>query len=198
MKKKNKDKKKFEDFDPKEYAKKQNNISSSKQNKSVKNSIDNKKSKLSFQNSIENLIFNFPNFSRELIEDLYLENDENFSKTKDKLKEVSETENNENKINENDMQIEEEEQNIPKKKNTKKKKKFADISEFSNFEIVDKNDPIGLDEDDEVHYISDDEEKKDISNDQKNNNEYNKLLSIKEKGWKEYSSIFEQGKMIAI
>jgi hypothetical protein len=121
-------KKKFMDFVPKEYAKKQNNISSSKQNKSGKNAIDKKKSKLSFQNSIENLIFNFPNFSRELIEDLYLENDENFSKTKDKLKELSETENNENKINENDMQIEEE-QNIPKKKNTKKKKKFADISE---------------------------------------------------------------------
>ena len=99
MKKKNKGKKKFVDFEPEEYLKKQNNISCSKQNKDDKNiNINtNKKQKLTFKNSVERLMFYFPNFSREIIEDVYYENDENFSRTKDKLRELSEVENNENK-----------------------------------------------------------------------------------------------------
>ena len=81
MKKKNKGKKKFVDFEPEEYLKKQNNISCSKQNKDDKNmNINtNKKQKLTFKNSVERLMFYFPNFSREIIEDVYYENDENFT-----------------------------------------------------------------------------------------------------------------------
>jgi hypothetical protein len=110
-------------------------------------------------------MFYFPNFSREIIEDVYYENDENFSRTKDKLRELSEVENNENKKDENKMEIEEE-QNTTKKKSNKKKG-FQDISEYSNFEIVDKNDPIGLDEEIEAHEISDEENenKNKINND---------------------------------
>ena len=117
MKKKNKGKKKFVDFEPEEYLKKQNNISCSKQNKDDKNiNINtNKKQKLTFKNSVERLMFYFPNFSREIIEDVYYENDENFSRTKDKLRELSEVENNENKKDENKMEIEEEQNTIKKK-----------------------------------------------------------------------------------
>ena len=195
MKKKNKGKKKFVDFEPEEYLKKQNNISCSKQNKDDKNiNINtNKKQKLTFKNSVERLMFYFPNFSREIIEDVYYENDENFSRTKDKLRELSEVENNENKKDENKMEIEEE-QNTTKKKSNKKKG-FQDISEYSNFEIVDKNDPIGLDEEIEAHEISD-EENENKNKKKKNNNEefthYNKLLSIKQKNANQYFSIFEQ------
>ena len=122
MKKKNKGKKKFVDFEPEEYLKKQNNISCSKQNKDDKNiNINtNKKQKLTFKNSVERLMFYFPNFSREIIEDVYYENDENFSRTKDKLRELSEVENNENKKDENKMEIEEE-QNTTKKRVIKRK-----------------------------------------------------------------------------
>ena len=90
-------------------------------------------------------------------------------------------ENNENKKDDNKMEIEEE-QNTTKKKSNKKKG-FQDISEYSNFEIVDKNDPIGLDEEIEAHEISD-EENENKNKKKKNNNEefthYNKLLSIKQ------------------
>ena len=69
------------------------------------------------------------------------------------------------------MEIEEE-QNTTKKKSNKKKG-FQDISEYSNFEIVDKNDPIGLDEEIEAHEISDEE------NENKNKNKKNNTINPK-------------------
>ena len=193
MKKNNKGKKKFIDLD--DFMKKQNNASCSKQSIKEKEkniSNNNNKQKLSFKNCLENLVFLFPNFSRDLIEDIYQENNENFSHTKDKLRELSEAENNENKINENKMQIEEE----PQKEKKKKKKKFIDISENSNFEIVDKNEPLDDDDDEDIHYITDSEDEKDIKNKEKNENndynDYNKILLLKEKSGKEYLSKFDE------
>jgi len=194
MKKKNKGKKKFIDYD--EFIKKQNNASCSKKSNKEKEKIistNNNKQKLTFKNCLDKLVFLFPNFSRELIEDVFQENNENFSHTKDKLRELSEEENNENKINENNMQIEEEPPHIEKKK---KKKNFIDISENSKFEIVDKNEPVDMDKDEDIHYMTDSEDEKEVHKKEKNNkyenNDYNKLLSLKEKSGKEYLSKFEE------
>ena len=196
MKKKNRGKKNFMDLD--DYMKQQNNLSCSKQDKKEKpkNTINNKQ-KLNFQNCLENLCFYFPNFSRELIEDVYQENDENFSRTKDKLRELSEIDNNENKINENNMCIEEEQKE--KKKN--KKKIFVDISDKYNLQIAD------VDEDDSdysMHSVSSGDNKNNsnnninIDNDKENNNnkiindtkEYNNIIQLKDKNVKEYTSQF--------
>ena len=191
MKKNKKGKKKYIDYD--DYLKKQNNVSCSKQSFKEKEkekniSNNNNKQKLTFKNCLENLVFLFPNFSRDLIEEIYIENNENFSHTKDKLRELSDAEMNENKINENKMQIEEE----PKKEKKKKKKKFTDISENSKFEIVDKNDPLD-DNDENIHYMTDSEDEKDTKKNNNNeNNDYNKLLSLKEKSGKEYLSKFDE------
>ena len=192
MKKNNKGKKKFIDLD--EYIKIQNNESCSKQSNKEKeknisnNNSNNNKQKLTFKNCLENLVFLFPNFSRDLIEDIYQENNENFSHTKDKLRELSELEMNENTINENKMQIEEE----PQKKKKKKKKKYIDISEKTKFEIVDKNDPID-DDNDNIHYMTDSEDEKENKKNNKNENiDYNKLIALKEKSGKEYLSKFDE------
>ena len=192
MKKYNKGKKKFIDLD--EYIKIQNNESCSKQSNKEKeknisnNNSNNNKQKLTFKNCLENLVFLFPNFSRDLIEDIYQENNENFSHTKDKLRELSELEMNENKINENKMQIEEE----PQKEKKKKKKKYIDISEKTKFEIVDKNDPID-DDNDNIHYMTDSEDEKENKKNNKNENiDYNKLIALKEKSGKEYLSKFDE------
>ena len=192
MKKNNKGKKKLIDLD--EYIKIQNNESCSKQSKKDKeknisnNNSNNNKQKLTFKNCLENLVFLFPNFSRDLIEDIYQENNENFSHTKDKLRELSELEMNENKINENKMQIEEE----PQKEKKKKKKKYIDISEKTKFEIVDKNDPID-DDNDNIHYMIDSEDEKENKKNNKNENiDYNKLIALKEKSGKEYLSKFDE------
>ena len=192
MKKNNKGKKKFIDLD--EYIKIQNNESCSKQSNKVKeknisnNNSNNNKQKLTFKNCLENLVFLFPNFSRDLIEDIYQENNENFSHTKDKLRELSELEMNENKINENKMQIEEE----PQKEKKKKKKKYIDISEKTKFEIVDKNDPID-DDNENIHYMTDSEDEKENKKNNKNENiDYNKLIALKEKSGKEYLSKFDE------
>jgi DNA-nicking Smr family endonuclease len=192
MKKNNKGKKKFIDLD--EYIKIQNNESCSKQSNKEKeknisnNNSNNNKQKLTFKNCLENLVFLFPNFSRDLIEDIYQENNENFSHTKDKLRELSELEMNENKINENKMQIEEE----PQKEKKKKKKKYIDISEKTKFEIVDKNDPID-DDNDNIHYMTDSEDEKENKKNNKNENiDYNKLIALKEKSGKEYLSKFDE------
>ena len=137
MKGKKKGKKRFTDFDPEEYLKKQNNKSCTKKSQEEKN-INNKNEgnqKMKFKNCLENLVYLYPNFSRDLIEDVYNENNQNFSKTKDQLKELDKIENNENVINENKMQIEVEDQpKFPKKNN--KKKKYVDINDCSNFEVI--------------------------------------------------------------
>ena len=192
MKKNNKGKKKFIDLD--EYIKIQNNESCSKQSNKEKeknisnNNSNNNKQKLTFKNCLENLVFLFPNFSRDLIEDIYQENNENFSHTKDKLRELSELEMNENTINENKMQIEEE----PQKEKKKKKKKYIDISEKTKFEIVDKNDPID-DDNDNIHYMTDSEDEKENKKNIKNEDiDYNKLIALKEKSGKEYLSKFDE------
>ena len=192
MKKNNKGKKKLIDLD--EYIKIQNNESCSKQSNKEKeknisnNNSNNNKQKLTFKNCLENLVFLFPNFSRDLIEDIYQENNENFSHTKDKLRELSELEMNENKINENKMQIEEE----PQKEKKKKKKKYIDISEKTKFEIVDKNDPIDGDNEN-IHYMTDSEDEKENKKNNKNENiDYNKLIALKEKSGKEYLSKFDE------
>ena len=192
MKKNNKGKKKLIDLD--EYIKIQNNESCSKQSNKEKeknisnNNSNNNKQKLTFKNCLENLVFLFPNFSRDLIEDIYQENNENFSHTKDKLRELSELEMNENKINENKMQIEEE----PQKEKKKKKKKYIDISEKTKFEIVDKNDPINGDNEN-IHYMTDSEDEKENKKNNKNENiDYNKLIALKEKSGKEYLSKFDE------
>ena len=192
MKKNNKGKKKFIDLD--EYIKIQNNESCSKQSNKEKeknisnNNSNNNKQKLTFKNCLENLVFLFPNFSRDLIEDIYQENNENFSHTKDKLRELSELEMNENTINENKMQIEEE----PQKEKKKKKKKYIDISEKTKFEIVDKNDPID-DDNENIHYMTDSEDEKENKKNNKNENiDYNKLIALKEKSGKEYLSKFDE------
>ena len=192
MKKNNKGKKKFIDLD--EYIKIQNNESCSKQSNKEKgknisnNNSNNNKQKLTFKNCLENLVFLFPNFSRDLIEDIYQENNENFSHTKDKLRELSELEMNENKINENKMQIEEE----PQKEKKKKKKKYIDISEKTKFEIVDKNDPTE-DDNENIHYMTNSEDEKENKKNNKNENiDYNKLIALKEKSGKEYLSKFDE------
>ena len=118
MKPKKKGKKKFTDFDPDEYLKKQNNKSISKKSNEEKNINQ----KIKFKNSLENLVFLYPNFSCDLIEDVYNENDQNFSRTKDQLKEMTKMENDENVINVNEINIEEEDQPKINKKNNKKKK----------------------------------------------------------------------------
>ena len=215
MKKKNRGKKNFIDFD--DYMKQQNNLSCSKQEKKggSNNNVNhfNNKQKLNFQNCLENLCFYFPNFSRELIEDVYQENDENFSRTKDKLRELSEIDNNENKINENNMCIEEEQKE--KKKN--KKKNFVDISEKYNLQIADEDDSEhsvhSVHSEDNKNYNKNTEDNKNynknninIDNDKEDNNinnnkiinnnddtkGYNNLLQLKEKNIKEYTSQFDE------
>ena len=95
---------------------------------------------------------------------------------------------NENKINENKMQIEEE----PQKEKKKKKKKYIDISEKTKFEIVDKNDPID-DDNENIHYMTDSEDEKENKKNNKNENiDYNKLIALKEKSGKEYLSKFDE------
>ena len=201
MKKKNKGKK-YKDFDLDEYIKKQNNKSCSKLDKQENNinSKNNQKQKISFKNPLEKLVFYFPNFSRDLVEDVYNENNQNYSRSKDALIKLSEEENDENKINDHEMQIEEEEHTHKKKSG--KKKKYEDISEYSNFNVVASFEDIEDDDKKEIHYINDDEEEKEKNFNNKNNeikneirnndnnSEYNKLLSIKEKNGKEYSSVF--------
>ncbi len=94
------------------------------------------------------------------------------------------------------MQIEEEEHTHKKKSG--KKKKYEDISEYSNFNVVASFEDIEDDDKKEIHYINDDEEEKEKNINNKNNEiknndnntEYIKLLSIKEKNGKEYSSVF--------
>ena len=163
------------------------------------NSKNNQKQKISFKNPLEKLVFYFPNFSRDLVEDVYNENNQNYSRSKDALIKLSEEENDENKINDHEMQIEEEEHTHKKKSG--KKKKYEDISEYSNFNVVASFEDIEDDNKKEIHYINDDEEEKEKNFNNKNNeikneirnndnSEYNKLLSIKEKNGKEYSSVF--------
>ena len=201
MKKKNKGKK-YKDFDPDEYIKKQNNKSCSKLDKQENNdnSKNNQKQKISFKNPLEKLVFYFPNFSRDFVEDVYNENNQNYSRSKDALIKLSEEEKNENTINDHEMQIEEEEEHTHKKKSGKKKK-YKDISEYSNFDVVASFEDIEDDDKKDIHYINDDEEEKEkninnknneIKNEIRNNDntEYNKLLSIKEKNGKEYSTVF--------
>ena len=120
--KKGRGKKKFVELDLNKinnndnYIKKQNNNTFSKEESKKKNE---------FKSSLDKLIFLFPNFSSDLIKEVYEENENNYSRTKDVLRQLSEEEfgigndncinnqnnqnfdNNENVVNNSDMIIEE-------------------------------------------------------------------------------------------
>ena len=184
MKKRNR-KKNLMDLD--EYQKEQNNKSKSKAQKKQE-----KPGKIKKTTSLENLYILYPNISHDLIEEIYEENNNNFSHTKEILKKISESENNENEINnENKMEIEEDEQKDNKKNIKKKNKKNnIDISEKAKFNIISNDDFIDINNDksDDKEYNNDQEEQN-INKD--NNNDYNKLMNIKDKNYTEYPSIFD-------
>ena len=78
---KSKKKRKFQDFH--EYTKNQNNNTISKYDKDNDNDKENKtKKKYEFKSSLDNLIFYFPNFSSDLIKEIFEDNDKNYSRTK--------------------------------------------------------------------------------------------------------------------
>ena len=194
MKKKNK---RNNGMDYDEYIKMQNNKSKSKMPKK-----QDKHDNVPKITSLESLCSMFPNISPGIIEDIYEENNKNFSHTKETLKIMSESENNENIINnEIKMEIEENEQK-PKKKKFKKKrdKNIKDISEKAGFNVVGNDESIdnNIDKDGNEEYSDEQKEEQHnniIKNDNINNdnfkNDYNKLLYVKDKNYKEYSSIFE-------
>ena len=202
MKKKNK-KKKFLDFDIYNkdlLIKKENDNTFSKDDEDEKketNSSKKKEKKKNFNSALDELKFLFPNFSSDLVEEFYEENDKNFSRTKDILIELSEEErleninkninNNENLINGNNNDNEEDlikdgnkvDDNY-KESQDNIKKNYIDITNLAKFEFA------GNDE-----YIEDIKDKKEenlvekkelIKEQNKNNNEdYNPSLDIKEK-----------------
>ena len=159
MKKKNKGRKKFKELDLSKtynnrdtYTKKQNDYTFSKEETNIT------KKKNEFKSTLDKLIFLFPNFSSDMIQELFEDNEKNFSGTKDILKKLSEEEfginekidnknnqnlnNNENINNNNDMIIEENINGINKdNKNNKelKNKNNIDITHFAKFEVVDNN-----------------------------------------------------------
>ena len=103
---KGKKKRKFQDFQ--EYTKIQNNNTFSKDdndNYEDNNKENNYKNKYEFKSSLDKLIFIFPNFSSDFIKELFEDNNNNFSRTKDFLTKLSEeelenkNEENQNKIN---------------------------------------------------------------------------------------------------
>ena len=103
---KGKKKRKFQDFQ--EYTKNQNNNTFSKDdnnNYEDNNKENNYKNKYEFKSSLDKLIFIFPNFSSDFIKEVFEDNNNNFSRTKDFLTKLSEeelenkNEENQNKIN---------------------------------------------------------------------------------------------------
>ena len=158
MKKKNK-KKKFLDFDIYNkdlLIKKENDNTFSKDDEDEKketNSSKKKEKKKNFNSALDELKFLFPNFSSDLVEEFYEENDKNFSRTKDILIELSEQErleninkninNNENLINGNNNDNEEDlikdgnkvDDNY-KESQDNIKKNYIDITNLSKFEFA--------------------------------------------------------------
>ena len=202
MKKKNK-KKKFLDFDIYNkdlLIKKENDNTFSKEKEYEKNETNNskkKEKKKNFNSALDELKFLFPNFSSDLVEEFYEENDKNFSRTKDILIELSEQErleninkninNNENLINEknndNEYNLIKDVNKVDDKYKERQdniKKTYIDITNLAKFEFA------GNDE-----YIEDIKDKKEENVDEKkelikeqnesNNKDYNPSLDIKEK-----------------
>ena len=191
--KKNK-KKKFRDLDEynKEYnnnlTKKQNNDTFSKYDKEESNNI---KKKNDFKSSLDKLIFLFPNFTPDLIQDTYEENDNNYSKTKEFLTKLAEEEddnknNEENKINVNNNiindsnKINEEE----KDRNNNNLKNNIDITYMAKFEVFDDNEFLGGNQE------KNKENKKEKEKENIDTNDY--LVKSKDKNKKEYCSIFNE------
>ena len=202
MKKKNK-KKKFLDFDIYNkdlLIKKENDNTFSKEDEDEKNESNNskkKEKKKNFNSALDELKFLFPNFSSDLVEEFYEENDKNFSRTKNILIELSEQErleninkninNNENLINENNNHNETDlikegnkvDDNY-KESQDNNKKNYIDITNLAKFEFADNDEYIedikGKKEENIV-------EKKELIKEQNENNnkDYNPSLDIKEK-----------------
>ena len=197
MKKKGRGKKKFVELDLNKinnndnFSKKQNNDTFPKEEP---------KKKSEFKSSLDKLIFLFPNFSSDLIKEVYEENENNYSRTKDMLRQLSEEEfgnnnnnqnfiNNENVNNNSDMIIEENiinqnnkdnNQNNIGKNNDSKNKNNIDITHYAKFEVVSNN---------EFEKIPETENKNNNSNKNENNikdNYNNKIEKIKDN----YSSLF--------
>lgn len=201
--KKGRGKKKFVELDLNKinnndnYIKKQNNNTFSKEES---------KKKSEFKSSLDKLIFLFPNFSSDLVKEVYEENENNYSKTKDMLRQLSEEEfgigndncinnqnnqnfnNNENVVNNNDMIIEENiidqiskdnNQNNNGKNNDSKNKNNIDITHYAKFEVVSNN---------EFEKVPKTENKINNNNKKENNinDSYNKIEKIKE----HYNSLF--------
>ena len=213
-----KKKKKFQDLNLFDdiYVKKQNNDTFHKNDDDKKESNNNKND---FKSSLDKLIFLFPNFSSDLIEEMYDDNGQNFSKTKDVLRQLSEEElgfkekekiinsnqnienhnNQANLINENNNKIiEKNEINEDLKGNNKnnnekinnQKYKIQDITHLAKFEIA--GDGESLENEEEKKYIN----KTNIKNSSQDKNDtnkgYNYLLDIKDKNKNEYISIFNE------
>ena len=197
MKKKGRGKKKFVELDLNKinnndnFSKKQNNDTFPKEEP---------KKKSEFKSSLDKLIFLFPNFSSDLIKEVYEENENNYSRTKDMLRQLSEEEfgnnnnnqnfiNNENVNNNSDMIIEENiinqnnkdnNQNNIGKNNDSKNKNNIDITHYAKFEVVSNN---------EFEKIPETENKNNNNNKNENNikdNYNNKIEKIKDN----YSSLF--------
>ena len=203
-------KKKFRDLDlyDDEFTKKQNNNTCPKN--CIEDIKESNKNKNNFKSSLDKLIFLFPNFSSDLIKEMYEDNEQNYSRTKDVLRQLSEEEfgfkenevnnNNQNpenfnnqgnlineNINENN-EINDDLKDINKFNNEKsniQKNKIQDITHLAKFEIAG-----------DGEYLENIEEKKDIKNSNQNENEtnkvYNYLLDIKDKNKNEYFSIFNE------
>ena len=207
MKKKKGKKKKFKNF---EFIDSYNN------NQNIKNQNDDtfykddkyesnytkKNNDFKLKTALDKLIFLFPNFSSDVIKDFYEENDNNFSRTKDILKQLSEIDNpiEENKIyknnenNDNNMIIEEneiKEGNNNNKNNNEKNKNRMDITHLAQFEIAgnDENlEDIGHKEDNNNIYKVNNQEEKENNN----NKDHNYLLDLKDKNKNAYISIFNE------
>ena len=209
MKKKGRGKrKKFQDYDV--YTKNQNNDTFSKYEIEDKEELKNNNNN-NFKSSLDKLIFLFPNFSSDLVKEMYEDNENNFSRTKDLLKRLSEEElainqkdlnqdnnneininNNENVINNMIIENDNFEDNYKdnKEKNNFQKNKIEDITHLANFEIAESGE-----------YLENINDKKDINknkiiNSLKNDNEdykdYKNLLDKKEKNKNEYYSVFNE------
>ena len=191
--KKNKGKKKFVDLDIKSasfsnyYQSTQNDDTlNKKKSNNYNNSNDTNipiklKKTQNFKSSLEKLIFYFPNFSSDFIKEMYEENNNNYSKTKNLLYQLTETEKNDSES------ITQEPQPDINKTNNKNSKynEIIDITNLAKFEISDKID------DNDNHSSKNFENKNESYN---NKNESNNDILInknkKNKKFNEYSSIF--------
>ena len=162
MKKKNK-KKKFTDIDEynKEYnnnlSKKRNNDTFSKYDKDKDDNCNNNtKKKNDFKSSLDKLIFLFPNFSPDFVQEFYEENDSNYSRTKELLTKLSE----------------EDEDNKDNKDNNENK---------DNKEIKDNKDKDKEEKNNNEKNIINDDDNNNIINEEENNNNNKKNNELKNK-----------------